>query len=122
MDNKEFKTRLIHRSKSFSINMWKLIDNFPQKNFSLEIIARQILRSATSIGANIVGAQASSSKKDFINFLHYALKSANETKYWLELLLESGKLESENIVNLLKEADELANILGSVLLTLKGRK
>ena len=122
MDNQDFKTKLIHRSKLFSINIWKLLDSFPEKNFSFEIIGKQILRSATSIGANIVEAQASSSKKDFINFLHHALKSANETIYWLELILESGNVKNINIENLLKENRELANILGSVILTLKGRK
>ena len=122
MDNQDFKTKLIHRSKLFSINIWKLLDSFPEKNFSFEIIGKQILRSATSIGANIVEAQASSSKKDFINFLHHALKSANETIYWLELILESGNVKNINIENLLKENRELANMLGSVILTLKGRK
>lgn len=122
MNNQDFKTQLINRSKLFSLNVWRLLDTFPKENFSLGIIAKQLLRSATSIGANIVEAQASSSKKDFINFLHHALKSANETKYWLELLIESRKIDIGLARDLLQEATELANILGSVILKLKGRK
>lgn len=122
MDNQEFKIQLIRRSKKFSLDIWKFLDNLPNVSFSLNIISRQLLRSATSIGANIIEAQASSSKKDFINFLHHALKSANETAYWLELLFESGKADNLNIENLLKESRELANILGSIILKLKGRK
>jgi len=122
MDNQEFKTLLIKRSKAFSLDIWRLLDNLPSNSFSFNIIAKQLLRSATSIGANIIEAQASSSRKDFINFLHYALKSANETRYWLELLLESGKVKDNNLEKIYKESCELGNILGSVLLKLKDRK
>lgn len=122
MNNQDFKTLLIQRSKTFSLDIWKLLDSLPSNSFSFNIIAKQLLRSATSIGANIIEAQASSSKKDFINFLHYALKSANETRYWLELLLESGKVKDNNLEKIYKESCELGNILGSVLLKLKDRK
>ncbi|KAF0121585.1 MAG: hypothetical protein FD151_1162 [bacterium] len=81
----------------------------------------QLLRSATSIGANIIEAQAASSRKDFRNFLNHALKSANETKFWLGLLRDSGKKTGEEINPLMKEAKELANILASSILTLKGK-
>jgi len=122
MNNQDFKEQLIQRAKKFSINIWEFLDNLSKESFSFLIIAKQLFRSATSIGANIVEAQASSSKKDFINFLHHALKSANETKYWLELLLENSKTDNTEVAKLLKEARELANILGSVILNLKGRK
>ena len=75
-----------------------------------------------SIGANYVEAQASSSKKDFINFFHYSLKSANESKFWLAILRDSGKGNQKEVEVLLKELIEIANILGSSLLTLKGKK
>ncbi len=93
-----------------------------KNDFSIKIIANQLLRSATSIGANIIEAQASSSKKDFINFINYALKSANETKYWLGLLKDSGKADKEEINKLLKEVIEISRLLGSSILSLKGRK
>ena len=97
---------LIKRSYQFSLDMMKFIDIFPKKELSIEIIAKQIVRSATSIGANIIEAQASSSKKDFTNFLHHALKSANETRYWLGLLRDSNKVDKKESVKLLNEAQE----------------
>lgn len=88
----------------------------------MQVIIRQFLRSATSIGANIIEAQAGSTKKDFTNFFTYALKSANESKFWLGLLRDSGKSNRDRVNQLLKETIELANILGSSILTLKGKK
>lgn len=95
MNNQEYRQQLIGRAYRFSLAIMKFVDTFPLKELSLKVIAHQVLRSAMSIGANIIEAQASSSKKDFINFLHHALKSANETKYWLGLLRDSGKVNKE---------------------------
>jgi len=87
-----------------------------------DVIVRQVLRSGTSIGANYIEAQAASSKKDFANFFHYALKSANETKFWLALCRDLGKGNKEEARILLEELTEIANILGASLLTIKGKK
>ncbi len=86
------------------------------------IISGQLLRSATSIGANVIEAQAASSRKDYTNFFNYALKSANECKFWLGLLRDSGQGNKEPVNKLLKETTEIANILATSILTLKGRK
>ena len=86
------------------------------------IIGDQLLRSATSIGANVIEAQAASSRKDYTNFFNYALKSANECKFWLGLLRDSGHGNKETVNKLLKETTEIANILATSVLTLKGRK
>ena len=93
-----------------------------KNDFTVQIIVKQLLRSATSIGANIIEAQAGSTKRDFTNFFNYALKSANESKFWLGLLRDSKKGNQDEINKLLQETIELANILGSSVLTLKGRK
>jgi four helix bundle protein len=122
MDNQEYKKQLIKRAYLFSLATMRFVDTFSLKELSLKVIAQQVLRSAMSIGANIIEAQASSSKKDFINFLHYALKSANETKYWLGLLRDSGRVDKETAQKLLSEATELSNLLGSSILSLKGKK
>jgi four helix bundle protein len=122
MENNSYKERLINRAYSFSLEMMKFIDGLPRRDLSISIISHQIIRSATSIGANIIEAQASSSRKDFTNFLHHALKSANETKYWLGLLRDSGKADKQGAEKLLKEAIELSNLLGSSILSLKGKK
>lgn len=122
MKNEEFKKQLIRRAYWYSLDIIKFIDRLDKRDFSVQIIAKQLLRSATSIGANIIEAQAASSKRDFINFLSYSLKSANESKFWLGLLRDSGKAPTDTVNRLLKETDELAKILGSSILSLKGKK
>jgi four helix bundle protein len=117
----KFKTDLKGRSYKYALAVITFIDKMP-KDISTQIIARQLLRSATSIGANIIEAQTSSSRKDFTNFFNHALKSANENKYWLGLLKDSNKAGKDVIDPLLRETMEIANMLGSSILTLKGKK
>ena len=78
--NSRSKTDLKYRCYYFSIGIIKFLDNLPNKKVYW-IIGDQLLRSATSIGANIIEAKSSHSKKDFIKFFEISLKSANETKY-----------------------------------------
>lgn len=75
----------------------------------------QLLRSGTSIGANVVEAKAGSSAKDWKNYLVIALKSANETKYWLCLIRDTMSVDKEKIRELVKEADEIAKIIASIV-------
>jgi len=110
-----------YRSYYFSIEIIKFIKNLPNKKIYW-VITDQLLRCATSIGANLIEAKAASSKRDFIKYVQIALKSANETKYWLCLLRDSDLLTKEKIEPLLTEATEIANMLGSSILTLKGKK
>jgi four helix bundle protein len=98
------------------------LDSLNKSDFVILVIAKQLLRSATSIGANIIEAQAGSSRKDFTNFFSYALKSANESKFWLGLLRDSNKASTDAIIPVITETTELANILASSILTLKGKK
>jgi four helix bundle protein len=112
---------LKERSYKYSLSIIAFIDNL-SKDVTSRIIARQLLRSATSIGANIIEAQASPSKRDFTNFFNHALKSANESRYWLELLKDSGRADKGIIKPLLQETIEIANILGSSILTLRGKR
>ena len=86
------------------------------------IIANQLLRCGMSIGANLVEASASSSRLEFKKFHEIALKSANESKYWLGLLRDSGKTDRDEINKLLQEVTEIANMLASGILKLKGKK
>lgn len=120
-DKDNFKTEFKLRMYRWTLDLIKAID-FLSKESSSQIMGNQILRSGTSIGANYIEAQSASSKKDFANFLHHSLKSANESKFWLALLRDSGKLEKTKTNNLLKELSEFCNILGSSLLTVKGRR
>ncbi len=119
-ENLKYKMKLKDRTYQYSIKMIEFLDNLP-KDSSAQIISKQLLRSATSIGANIVEAQASSSKKDFTKYFNYSLKSANESIYWLNLLKDAKKINNNQIEYLLNETKELAKILGSSILTLKGK-
>ena len=80
------------------------------------------MRSGTSVLANYIEANSASSRKDFINFFTHALKSANESKMWLSLLRDTHKGNSAEVEYLLKEFTEIANIIASSILTLKGKK
>jgi len=115
------KTDLKHRAYQYSIRVIKFIDALP-KNASTTVITNQLLRSATSIGANIVEAKGASSKRDFTNFFSHSLKSANESLYWLGLLRDAKKINSAELEYLLNETKELATVLGSSILTLTGKK
>lgn len=127
--NSEFKTQNLNvkpknelktRSFEFSLRIIKLVSSFPEKRVYW-VIGDQLLRAATSIGANIVEAKSSSSRKEFIKYFEIALKSANETTYWLLLLREGELVEKATCNNLLAEVDELIRMLVSSLLTLKGK-
>ncbi len=106
----------------FCLRLIRFVDSLNSRDMTTQVIMKQVLRSGTSIGANIIEAQAGSSKKDFTNFYYYALKSANETKFWIGLLRDSGKSDREKANTLLNETKEIANILGSSILTLKRQK
>lgn len=120
-DNSKFKNDLKKRIYVWTLKLVRFIDDAP-KGRSVDVMANQLIRSGTSIGANYIEAQAASSKKDFTNFFHYALKSANESKFWLALLRDTQKVDKEEVKALLDELVEICNILGSSILTLKGKK
>ena len=121
-NNTKIKVDLKKRAYIYALGVIRFIDVLDKKDFSVQTISRQLLRSATSIGANIIEAQAGSSKKDFTNFFNHALKSANESKFWLGLMRDSGKADKDATNKLLQETTELANILGSSILTLRGKR
>lgn len=83
------------------------------------ILSKQVLRSGTSIGANIRESRNAQSKADFINKLNVALKEADETQYWLEVMEKSEIINSEQVESLNKDLSELIAILVSSLKTLK---
>lgn len=79
-------------------------------------IAGQILRSGTSIGANVEEAQAAQSKRDFVSKLSISSKEARETKYWLRLIKES-KISNKEVDGLMKDCDELISLLTKIVKT-----
>jgi len=120
-DRVKFKNEFKGRVYRFALDIIGFADRLPAEQIS-RIISGQLLRSTTSIGANVIEAQAASSRRDYANFFTYGLKSANECKFWLGLLRDSGRGDEEAVSKLLKEATEIANILASSILTLKRRK
>ena len=78
------------------------------------VLGKQLLRSGTSIGANVEEATAAQSKKDFISKMSIALKEARETNYWLRLLKRTGFIKKDNLIN---ESSEIMNILGAIIRT-----
>lgn len=79
----------------------------------------QLIRSCTSIGANVVEGSSGSTKRDFKNFYHVALKSANETKYWLCLIRDTLNIDKPAVDLLIKEADEISRIIAAIILSAK---
>ena len=116
------KMELKKRAYLFAVMLIKFIDTLDTRNITNQIIAKQLIRCATSIGANIIEAQAGSSKRDFTNFFAHALKSANETLFWLHLLKDTRNISGSDFEKILNESQEIANILGASILTLKGKK
>ena len=84
-------------------------------NYSVEnkIIVNQVIRSATSVGANYEEAQGAASKADFRNKLKISLKEARETNYWLRIFKEIG-IKTENLEELIDESEQLKRILGKI--------
>ena len=116
MQNKVYDIR--KRSYLFGLAVIKFLEALPRDYIS-DALGRQLLRSSTSVGANIVEAQGSRSKRDFANFCTHALKSANESRFWLELLKDSKGKNLQNIDYLIEEVKELANILASSIISLR---
>ncbi len=108
------------RAYLFSLDIIRFVNDLPDKR-GFWSIGDQLLRAACSIGANMIEAKSSSSKRDFLKFYQIALKSANETKYWLCLLRDSYPNLADKCVILLKETEEIGNMLGKSVLTLKGK-
>ena len=116
----EGRVKFEQRVFKYSLDVIKFYSSL-DKNPQIQILGKQLLRSGTSIGANIFEARAASSKKDFINFYHHALKSANESCFWLKLMKESGLVRNDLLGILSQESQELANILGASIRTMKAK-
>lgn len=109
---------ILEKSYAFSlriVKMYKFLTN-EQREF---ILAKQVLRSGTSIGANINEAQSAESKSDFIHKMGIALKELRETRYWLNLLKDSDYLPIEAYNSIYEESGNLLNILQSIILSAK---
>ncbi len=110
-----------YRAFYLSIDIIKFVDKLDYK-ISTKVISEQLVKSVTSVGANMVEARGSSSKREFLKFFEIALKSSQETKYWLAMLKELLPEKKERLDNFIKEALEITKVLSSSVLTMKGKK
>ena len=104
---------LEHRTKRFSLAVIKLTSALP-RNREADVLCRQLLRSASSIGANYREANRGVSRADFANKIGIVQKEAAETVYWIELLIESGIAVTSSANELHKESDELLSIFTAI--------
>src|SRR3989339_1943891 len=105
------------KSFNFSVRIVKLYKYLIRKDKSFEPLYKQLLRSGTSIGANVSEAQSAGTKKDFINKLSISLKESRETEYWIRLLKETEIINQQEHDSLIKDCDELERLLTSSIKT-----
>ncbi|WP_343221740.1 four helix bundle protein [Persicirhabdus sediminis] len=118
--NAEFD--ISQRSFDFAVRIVKLCQFLEKQSGVPRTLANQLLRSGTSIGANIEEAQAGQSKADFIAKMSISRKEARETLYWIKLLEATELVTSDKIEGLKTEADEVVRILTSIVKTAQQRK
>ena len=106
------------KSFSFAVRIVKLCRNLQSDNKEF-VLSKQLLRSGTSIGANVAESQQAQSRADFISKLSIALKEAVETNYWLRLLYATDYLSSTEYSSVIADCKELEKLLTAILKTTK---
>lgn len=117
MDEQTFK----NRTKQFALAVIGLVESLP-RNRTADVIGRQLLRSGTSVGANYRAACRGRSASDVVAKLSIVEEEADESMYWLELLVESGTVAPSRVDALVKEANELLAMTVASIKTLRNRK
>ncbi|MBQ9183634.1 MAG: four helix bundle protein [Neisseriaceae bacterium] len=106
------------KSKAFALRIIRLYQFLIDEKHEF-VLSKQVLRSGTSIGANITEALCSISRKEFSAKMYIAFKECAETKYWLELLFEANIITEPQFISLSKDCEELYKMLSSITKTLK---
>ena len=110
--------QILSESKAFALRIIRLY-KFLKDEKQVYVLPKQVLRSGTSIGANVRESVNAQSRMDFINKLNIALKEANETEYWLELLHESDVLDDTQFESIYNDCGKLAATLTKIIKTTK---
>lgn len=121
MTNAEFAEYFKNRTKQFSLRIIKCFQNLP-KNEEARIVGKQLLRSATSTAANYRAVCRARSNAEFFSKLSIVVEEADESVFWLEILLESEIVKESEVTNaksLLKEANEILSVVASSRKTMK---
>lgn len=111
--------KIQERSFLFAVRVVKLCHVLDEKQGVERTLARQLLRSGTSIGANVEEAQGGQSRADFLAKMFIALKEARETLYWLKLLAAADVVKSAQLTDLTQEAHEIVAILTAIVKSTK---
>ena len=109
---------IINKSKLFALRIIRLYRYLCDEKREF-VLSKQVLKSGTSIGANIKEAQTAQSKKDFLAKMYIAYKEANETEYWLELLYESGYIDEKSFTSVYNDNKELLKLLTAITKTIR---
>jgi four helix bundle protein len=117
MEPKDLK----QRTKEFALRIIKLVESLPRGKIT-DVIGKQLLRSGTSVGANYRSACRAKSTADFISKMGTVEEEADESIYWMELLIESGLISKDEVDELLDEADQIVAITVSSIKTARRRK
>ena len=110
---------IVERTFPFALAIVRACKACERRNGTARTLARQLLRAAPSVGANVEEAQAGQSRADFISKYAIALKEARETRYWLRLLMESGDCPDESSAALCLEAEELKRMIAAIIVKAK---
>ena len=113
LSNYAFSEQFKLRTKAFSVRIIKLFQALP-KDAEAYILGKQLLRSATSVGANYRAACRARSKAEFVAKVGVSLEEADESQFWLELLVESNIVQSHRLQDIMKETSEIIAILTTI--------
>lgn len=109
------------RTKAFALRVIRLTETLPPTR-SADVIGKQLLRSATSVGANYRASRRAKSRADFIHKLAIVEEEADESAYWLELLVESGLVTHAKLAELMRECDEITAIMVASIRTARANR
>ena len=112
---------ILEKSKAFAVRAIRLYQYLCDEKYEF-VISKQLLRSGTSIGANVREAMRGQSRPDFYAKLNIALKEADETEYWLELLIETDYLTPQQFQSIYADCEELVKLLVAITKTQKGKE
>ena len=110
-----------NRTKQFALRVIRLVESLPNTK-TANVIGNQLLRSGTSVGANYRAVCRAKSTADFINKLAIVEEEADESIYWIELLVESNQIQQNLVTNLLDENDQILSIVVSAIKTSKEKR
>lgn len=115
------KEKLKVRTKTFALRIIRLVEALPQNQVTASVIAKQLLRSGTSVGANYRAACRGRSTAELISKLQIVLEEADESLYWMELIVEANLISLNKLQSLMTEANEIIAMLVASLKTLRAK-